>query len=80
MNKNDKDFLVQKIRTQYTEKENTELDALRDLDRKVKRPANVFSYEVRETEISVSKQKTQIRKPLYFSSSQGWRVQRFYIF
>ena len=31
MNKNDKDFLVQKIRTQYTEKENTELDALRDL-------------------------------------------------
>ena len=44
MNKNDKDFLVQKIRTQYTEKENTELDALRALDRKVKRPANVFSY------------------------------------
>ena len=44
MNKNDKDFLVQKIRTQYTEKENTELDALRTLDRKVKRPANVFSY------------------------------------
>ena len=36
MNKNDKDFLVQKIRTQYTEKENTELDALRELDRKVK--------------------------------------------
>ena len=46
MNKNDKDFLVQKIRTQYTEKENTELDALRDLDRKVKRPANIFSYVV----------------------------------
>lgn len=44
MNKNDKDFLVQKIRTQYTEKENTELDALRGLDRKVKRPANIFSY------------------------------------
>ena len=44
MNKNDKAFLVQKIRTQYTEKENTELDALRALDRKVKRPANVFSY------------------------------------
>lgn len=44
MNNNDKDFLVQKIRTQYTEKENTELDALRELDRKVKRPANVFSY------------------------------------
>lgn len=44
MNKNDKDFLVQKIRTQYTEKENTELDTLRELDRKVKRPVNVFSY------------------------------------
>ena len=26
MNKNDQDFLVQKIRSQYTEKENTELD------------------------------------------------------
>ena len=36
MNKNDKDFLVQKIRTQYTEKENIELEALRELDRKVK--------------------------------------------
>ena len=44
MNRNDKDFLVQKIRTQYTEKESTELDALKKLDRKVKRPANVFSY------------------------------------
>ena len=44
MNKNDKDFLVQKIRTQYTEKENTELDALRALDRKAKRPANIFAY------------------------------------
>jgi len=44
MNENDKDFLVQKIRTQYTEKESTELDALRALDRRVKRPANVFSY------------------------------------
>lgn len=44
MNKNDKEFLVQKIRTQYTEKENTELDVLRELDCKVKRPANVFSY------------------------------------
>ena len=44
MNKNDMDFLVQKIRTQYTEKENTELEALRELDRKVKRPVNIFSY------------------------------------
>ena len=44
MNKNDQDFLVQKIRTQYTEKEHTEIDALKELDSKVKRPANTFSY------------------------------------
>ncbi len=44
MNRNDQDFLVQKIRTQYTEKEHTGLDELKELDSKVKRPANVFSY------------------------------------
>lgn len=44
MNKNDQEFLVQKIRTQYTEKEYTQLDALKALDRKVKRPATAFSY------------------------------------
>ena len=44
MNKNDQDFLVQKIRTQYTEKENTQLDELKALDAKVKRPAKVFAY------------------------------------
>ena len=44
MNRNDQDFLVQKIRTQYTEKENTALDELKALDRKVKRPADVFAY------------------------------------
>lgn len=44
MNKNDQECLVQKIRSQYTEKENTELDTLRELDAKVKRPANVFAY------------------------------------
>ena len=44
MNKNEQEFLVQKIRTQYTEKEYTKLDALKELDRKVKRPANVFAY------------------------------------
>ena len=44
MNRNDQDFLVQKIRTQYTEKEHTELDSLKELDSKVKRPANVFAY------------------------------------
>ena len=44
MNKNDQQFIAQKIRTQYTEKPSTELDALRALDAKVKRPANVFAY------------------------------------
>ena len=44
MNKNDQQFMAQKIRTQYMEKEFTELDALRELDSKVKRPANVFAY------------------------------------
>lgn len=44
MNNNDQEFLVQKIRTQYTEKQHTELDALKELDAKVKRPANVFAY------------------------------------
>ena len=44
MNKNDQQFMAQKIRTQYMEKEHSELDALRALDAKVKRPANVFAY------------------------------------
>ena len=44
MTKNDQEFMVQKIRTQYTEKENTKLDELKKLDAKVKRPANVFAY------------------------------------
>lgn len=44
MNKNDQQFMAQKIRTQYMEKTPSELDALRELDSKVKRPANVFAY------------------------------------
>lgn len=44
MSNNDQEFLVQKIRTQYTEKQHTELDTLKELDAKVKRPANVFAY------------------------------------
>ena len=44
MNKNDQQFMAQKIRTQYMEKTPSELDALRALDAKVKRPANVFAY------------------------------------
>lgn len=44
MNKNDQEYLVQKIRTQYTEKQHTELDELKALDKKVKTPAGVFAY------------------------------------
>lgn len=44
MNKKDQDFIVQKIRTQYMEKESTCIDELKALDAKVKRPANVFGY------------------------------------
>lgn len=44
MDNNAQNFMVEKIRTQYIEKESTELDALRELDAKVKRPANVFAY------------------------------------
>ena len=44
MSNNDQEFLVQKIRTQQTEKQHTELDELKALDAKVKRPANVFAY------------------------------------
>lgn len=44
MSNNDSQFLVQKIRTQYTEKQHTELDELKALDAKAKRPANVFAY------------------------------------
>ena len=44
MTNNDQKFLAEKIRTQYVEKESTELEALRALDKKVKRPVNLFSY------------------------------------
>lgn len=46
MNRNDTEFMVQKIRTQYMEKDSTEKDLslLRELDAEVKRPANVFGY------------------------------------
>jgi hypothetical protein len=44
MNNNDQQFMAQKIRAQYMEKTPSELDALRELDSKVKRPANVFAY------------------------------------
>ena len=44
MNRNDQQFMAQKIRTQYRGKTTSELDALRELDAKVKRPANAFAY------------------------------------
>jgi multicomponent Na+:H+ antiporter subunit D len=44
MNKKDQQFIAQRIRTQYMEKEHSELDSLRELDAAVKRPANVFAY------------------------------------
>ncbi|MBQ8322280.1 MAG: dihydropteridine reductase [Clostridia bacterium] len=44
MTQNEKEFLVQKIRTQYTEKEHTALDELKAIDSEVKRPANIFAY------------------------------------
>lgn len=44
MTGNDQNYMVQKIRTQYVEKKPGELDALKKLDAKVKRPANIFAY------------------------------------
>ena len=40
----DKEFMVEKIRSQYTEQRHTELDELKALDAKVKKPANVFGF------------------------------------
>lgn len=44
MEKNDQNYLVQRIRSQYVEKGSTELDALRKLDQKVKKPATVVGW------------------------------------
>ena len=41
---NDQEFLVQRIRAQYTEPQRTDLEALKALDAKVKRPAYTFAY------------------------------------
>ena len=43
MNRNEQQTAA-KIREHYTEKQITDLDTLRELDAKVKRPANVFAY------------------------------------
>ena len=37
----DQEFMVEKIRSQYIEQKHTELDALKELDAKVKKPANI---------------------------------------
>ena len=44
MNQKDQQFMAQKIRAQYMEKQASELDDLKALDAKVKRPAAVFAY------------------------------------
>ena len=43
MNRNDQ-YTAERIRTQYTARQTTELDMLRALDAKVKRPARGFAY------------------------------------
>ena len=43
MNRNEQQMAA-KIREHYTEKQITDLDTLRELDAKVKRPASMFSY------------------------------------
>ncbi len=43
MNRNDQ-YAAEKIRTQYVARQTTELDMLRALDAKVKRPARGFAY------------------------------------
>lgn len=40
----DTEFMVEKIRSQYMQEQHTELDALKALDARVKRPARVFGY------------------------------------
>lgn len=46
MNQNDQEFLVKKIRSQYTqtETESSVLDQLKALDTKVNKPVNIFAY------------------------------------
>lgn len=45
-NKNDQKFMAQEIRSQYMEKQFTELDELRAMDAKVKRPVTAAAYVV----------------------------------
>ena len=41
---NDKEFVVEKIRSQYTQPQHSDLDTLKALDAKVKKPVRVFGY------------------------------------
>lgn len=44
IDRHDQEYLAQKIRAQYTQRQRTELDELKALDHKVKAPANGFAY------------------------------------
>lgn len=44
MKQSDEKFAVEQIRTRYVEHEGTKLDELKRLDRKAKRPAEIFAY------------------------------------
>ena len=44
MERNEQNTIAQKIRAQYTERQSTRLDKLREMDAQVKRPANIFAY------------------------------------
>ena len=39
-----KEITVEKIRSQYVQRESTPLDALKALDARVRKPANIFGY------------------------------------
>lgn len=41
---NDREFIARRIRSEYTEKEHSELDELKEFDKKVKRAPRIFSY------------------------------------
>ena len=44
MSVNEMELQAEQIRSQYEEKQPTDLDKLKELDAEVKRPANVFGY------------------------------------
>ena len=44
MDKEVQDYLINKIKSEYTEKTDTEFDKLMKLDRKIKLPPTIFTY------------------------------------